>query len=175
MTHSPRLSFRATHLLGQVETRNDHVCVAPALLPVLDSSRRTLSHRQECLCHTIPGADEAFVIGSGERRSGATEDVVEKSRPYVLCHADPRRSPQAAWHYACQHRSHQGQSPGRNSLHQQGGVRILGISPLALGPLRQAQGPSWSVEMTDIGSGREPDTLMPLTTDQFNSDRALFV
>ena len=61
------LSFRATHLLGQVETRNDHACVAPALLPVLAPSRRTLSHRQECLCHTIPGADEAFVIGSGAR------------------------------------------------------------------------------------------------------------
>ena len=162
LTHSPRLSFRATHLLGQVETRNDHVCVAPALLPVLDSSRRTLSHRQECLCHTIPGADEAFVIGSGERRSGATEDVVEKSRPYVLCHADPRRSPQAARTTLAGSPGFRDKSPGRNSPNQCCRAIAVGISPLALGPLRQAQGPSWSVEMTDIGSSGEPSILMPV-------------
>src|SRR5499427_6905530 len=47
------LSFRADSRAGHVKTRSDHACVAPALLPVLASSRRTLLHRQECLCHTI--------------------------------------------------------------------------------------------------------------------------
>src|SRR5215472_6794152 len=48
-----------------------------------------------------------------------------------------------------------------NSLNQHGSALILGISPLALSPLRQAQGPSWSVEMTDIGSSGEPSILTP--------------
>src|SRR5262249_56936837 len=60
------LSFRATHLLGQVETRNDQTYVAPALLPVLASSKSDTLRRQECLRHTILEAPY-FVIGSAER------------------------------------------------------------------------------------------------------------
>ena len=44
-----------------------------------------------------------------------------------------------------------------NSLNQRRGVRILGISPLALSRFA----PSWSVEMTDIGTIGEPRILMP--------------
>ena len=47
------LSFRADLPAGQVKTRDDHARVAQALLPVLASFRRTLLHRQECLCHKI--------------------------------------------------------------------------------------------------------------------------
>jgi hypothetical protein len=66
-------------LLRQVESRNDHACVAPALLPVLASPRRTHRHRQECLCHTILCSTQALVIPSGarnllSRRSKKTAD-----------------------------------------------------------------------------------------------------
>jgi hypothetical protein len=38
---------------GQVETRNDKAFVAPALLPVLVSSKGMPKHGQECPCHTL--------------------------------------------------------------------------------------------------------------------------
>src|SRR5262249_8276271 len=50
----------------QVETRNDQTYVAPALLPVLASSKSDTLRRQECLRHTILEAPY-FVIGSAER------------------------------------------------------------------------------------------------------------
>src|SRR5215469_10408335 len=50
---------------------------------------------------------------------------------------------------------------GENTSYRHGRGRILGISPLPFGPLRQAQGPSESVEMTDISSSGEPSILMP--------------
>jgi hypothetical protein len=46
------------HRLGQGVTENEPIRVAPALRPVLAYSRRTLWHRQECLCHTTPGVQE---------------------------------------------------------------------------------------------------------------------
>jgi hypothetical protein len=35
-----------------------------ALLPVLASSRRTLLHRQECLCHTILCSAHGLLLGA---------------------------------------------------------------------------------------------------------------
>src|SRR5215472_13832443 len=88
----------------------------------------------------------------------ATESVVEKSRRCVLCHAGTRRSPQAAGATLWRRARLQGQSPGRNSLNQCSSAITVGISPLALSRFA----PSWSVEMTDIGSSGEPNILMPL-------------
>jgi hypothetical protein len=68
-------------MLGQVETRNDHACVAPALFHpkratpahlgtpacrcLLPSEGRFGTGRSaECLCHTILAPDHLFVIGS---------------------------------------------------------------------------------------------------------------
>ena len=50
-----------------------------------------------------------------------------------------------------------------NSPNQHGGASILAISPLPLSPLRQAQGPSCSVEMS--GYNLFGDTLY-LSSDQ---------
>src|SRR5215469_13918495 len=61
----------------------------------------------------------------------ATESVVEKSRRCVLCHADTRRSPQAAGATLWRRTGLQGQSPGRNSLNQCGSTITVGISSLA--------------------------------------------
>ena len=93
----------------------------------------------------------------------ATEGVVEKSRRCFLCHADTRRSPNLTVLCFAGAIRRQLQSPRRNPLNQRSSPGILGISPLALSPLRQAQGPAWSVEMTEIG-GRavaEPNTFTP--------------
>src|SRR5262249_53507717 len=45
----------------------------------------------------------------------------------------------------------------------------LGISPLPFGPLRQAQGPSESVEMTDTSSSGEPSMLTPTLGSGYGS------
>src|SRR5215472_5281571 len=60
---------------------------------------------------------------------------------------------------------------GENTSYRHGRGRILGISPLPFGPLRQAQGPSESVEMTDIGSSGEPSILTPLYSQCFQMVR----
>src|SRR5215831_6500750 len=98
-----------------------------------------------------------IVISSGDRRSvSRTEDVVEKSRPSSpLPSRSEAFSPSCA-QYTCRLTRLQGQSPVENFLNRHGGAIAVGISPLALSPLRQAQGPSWSVEMTGISSSGEP-------------------
>jgi hypothetical protein len=47
-----------------VEAENDQTRVAPALLPVLASLRRTLQNKQECLCHTNQNhKGTGFIVG----------------------------------------------------------------------------------------------------------------
>ena len=71
-----------------------------------------------------------------------------------LCPSKPR-SPE------CRH-----EQLGENTSDRYGRGRILGISPLALSRFA----PSWSVEMTDVGSSGEPSILTPVLFASFWSD-----
>ena len=62
---------------------SDQARVAPALLPVLASFRRTPQHRQECLCHTIHSSlrPELFINGSRINRHphhGVSSDSLQR-------------------------------------------------------------------------------------------------
>src|SRR5262249_38249814 len=68
LTHASQTShFEPRTCWGRLKQGNDQTYVAPALLPVLASSKSDTLRRQECLRHTILEAPY-FVIGSGDRR-----------------------------------------------------------------------------------------------------------
>jgi hypothetical protein len=87
----------------------------------------------------------------------ATEGVVEKSRRCVLCHADTKRSLQAAGLHLAVALS------VRNRVWVETPWISLVIGPSGISPLASvAFASSWPAEMKDIGSRGELNILMPV-------------
>src|SRR5215831_1203275 len=80
----PRLLRREVETASSA--RLEVSCVAPALLPVLASSRKTPRHRQERLCHTI-------TAGAALARLQASPATVFPARPAALPEQAQPRAP----------------------------------------------------------------------------------